>query len=267
MSIPVEDLADRLYRAARRTELVDPLTDEHPDLTMEAAYEIQDAVVARYEADGDAVVGAKLGLTSRAKQRDVGVHEPLYGWLTASLDLDPGTPLDLSAVGQPRVEPEIAFRLGEDLEGAHVNAVRVLAATEWVAPSLEVLDSRYCDYRFTLVDVVADNASSGRYLVGGVPRDPAELDLRLVGCVLERNGVLEATAAGAACLGHPATAVAWLARALAARGTGLAAGSVVISGGLTAAVAVGPGDVVTADFDRLGSVELACRGPVEQAAV
>lgn len=258
MAIPVEDVARRLYEAARAHELVAPPSDEH-DLPMSIAYDIQDAVVRRYLAAGEVLVGAKLGLTSRAKQRDMGVGESLYGWLTSSMALDPGEPLDLAALVQPRIEPEIAFLIGEDLEGPGVGAARVLAATRAVAPALEVLDSRYRDYRFTLPDVVADNASSGRYVIGGVPREPAGLDLRLVGCVLERNGELVDTAAGAASLGHPAAAVAWLVRTLAARGAGLEAGQVVISGGLTSALPVRPGDVVIATFDRLGSVELSCR--------
>jgi len=129
-----------------------------------------------------------------------------------------------------------------------------------VATGLEILDSRFADYRFTMPDVIADNTSAGRFVVGA-PVPPDGIDLRLAGVVLEHNGDVVATAAGAAALGHPAAAVAWLVRSLAAEGEGLglAAGQVVLSGGLTAAVPVRPGDVVVATIDRLGSVELACR--------
>jgi 2-oxo-3-hexenedioate decarboxylase len=135
----------------------------------------------------------------------------------------------------------------------------VLAATAAVAPAIDVLDSRYAGYRFSLPDVVADNASAARLALGGVRRAVDGIDLRLVGCVLEVGGRVRATAAGAAALGHPAAAVAWLVRALARRGRGLTAGDVVLSGGLTEAVAVGPGDVVVARLGRLGTVELAVR--------
>jgi 2-oxo-3-hexenedioate decarboxylase len=147
--------------------------------------------------------------------------------------------------------------MGANLCGPSVTAPTVLAATAAVAVGIEVLDSRYTDYKFTTQDVVADNTSQGRYLVGSaVP--VAGLDLRLIGVVLEHNGEVVATASGAASLGHPAAAVAWLVRSLAAEDEGLKAGDIVLSGGLTAAVPVKPGDVVTATADRLGSVELGC---------
>ncbi|MDT7663814.1 MAG: 2-oxo-3-hexenedioate decarboxylase, partial [Pseudonocardiales bacterium] len=181
-----------------------------------------------------------------------------YGFLAAGNALDLGAPLNTGELIQPRAEPEIVFTLGSDLAGPHVTATDVLRATAGVAVGVEILDSRYRDYRFTMADVVADNTSAGRYLIGA-PVPPAGIDLRLVGVVLERNGEVVATASGSATLGHPAAAVAWLVRALAAEGEGLRAGEVVLSGGLTAAVPVAPGDVVVASVDRLGTVELSCR--------
>ena len=210
-------------------------------------------------AAGQRPIGFKLGLTSRAKQAQMGVAEPLYGELTDAMLLDLGEPLVTADRIQPRVEPEIAFLVGADLAGERVTTAQVLAATAAVAPAIEVIDSRYAGYSFTLPDVVADNASAARLALGGARRDLDGVDLRLVGCLLEHNGRLVATAAGAAALGHPAAAVAWLVRALARRGRGLAAGDVVLSGGLTEAVPVGPGDVVVARLGRLGTVELAVR--------
>jgi 2-oxo-3-hexenedioate decarboxylase/2-keto-4-pentenoate hydratase len=189
----------------------------------------------------------------------MGVDEPLYGELTDAMLLDVGEPLDTGQLIQPRIEPEIAFLLGADLAGERVGAAQVLAATAAVAPAIDVLDSRYAGYAFTLPDVVADNASAARLVLGGVRRAADGIDLRLVGCVLEQGGRVRSTAAGAAALGHPAAAVAWLVRALARRGRGLAAGDVVLSGGLTEAVPVAPGDVVVARIGRLGAVELAVR--------
>jgi 2-oxo-3-hexenedioate decarboxylase len=147
--------------------------------------------------------------------------------------------------------------MGEDLEGAHVTATQVLAATSGVAPGIELIDSRYQDYRFTMPDVVADNSSAGRFVVGSpVPVDG--IDLRLVGVVMELHGQVVGTACGAASLGHPAAAVAWLVRSLATEGLGLRRGDVVLSGGLTAAHPVHAGDSVVVTIDRLGAVELAC---------
>jgi 2-keto-4-pentenoate hydratase len=187
------------------------------------------------------------------------VDRPLYGWLTDDMQVDTGETVRCERYIQPRVEPEIAFLLGRDLEGPHVTAAHVLAATEAVFGAVDILDSRYAGYAFTFNDVVADNASSAGFVLGGTPLDPYGLDLRLTGCVLEKNGELVSTAAGAAVMGHPAAAVAWLVRALAARGKGLEAGHVVLAGGLTEAVAVAPGDTVVATFDRLGSVEIPFR--------
>lgn len=255
----VAELAAALHGAARTGSLIPPLTEDHPELTIEDAYAVQDALVRLREEQGERVIGAKLGLTSRAKQRDMGIDRPIFGWLTDAMALEPGSALDVSTLVQPRAEPEIAFLLGEDLAGADTTAAHVLAATRMLVPAIEVLDSRFPDYRFAIADVIADDASAGRFALGACGAPPEGIDLGLVGCVFERNGELLATASGAAALGHPAAAVAWLVRSLAARGRGLRAGQVVLSGGLTSAVPVGPGDAVVARFDRLGTVELACR--------
>jgi 2-keto-4-pentenoate hydratase len=257
VSDPAE-LAARLIEAADNGAGIEALTTA---AAFDAAtgYQVQDAVVAERVARGSAVVGAKLGLTSVAKQRQMKVDEPLYGWLTGDMAIDVGQPLRCSRFIQPRCEPEIAFLLGADLFGQHVTASQVLAATAAVYPAIDVLDSRFAGYTFTHPDVIADNASGAGFVIGGQATDPAGLDLRLTGVVLEKNGELVATAAGAAVLGHPAASVAWLVRALATRGRGLLAGQVVLSGALTEAVPVSPGDVIVARFDRLGTIEVACR--------
>ncbi len=249
---------ERLLGAVRDRQGLAPLSDTM-DLDEATALKVQDDVVqARIDA-GAVLVGAKLGLTSVAKQRQMNVDRPAYGWLTSDMQVDTGETVRCERYIQPRVEPEIAFLLGRDLAGPHVTAAHVLAATEAVFGAVDVLDSRYAGYRFTFNDVVADNASSAGFVLGGTPLDPYGVDLRLTGCLLEKNGELVSTAAGAAVMGHPASAVAWLVRTLAARGKGLAAGHVVMAGGMTEAVAVAPGDSVVATFDRLGSVEIAFR--------
>jgi 2-oxo-3-hexenedioate decarboxylase len=255
----IKDLAGRLIDAEAKRAGIEALTTTCGPFDAATAYAVQDAVVAARTRSGRTVAGAKLGLTSVAKQRQMHVDEPLYGWLTDDMALDVGQPLDTGGFIQPRCEPEIAFLMARDLSGPQVTAAHVLAATAALYPAIDVLDSRYAGYSFTLPDVIADNASAAGFLLGGQATEPGGVDLRLTGLVLEKNGELVSTAAGAAVLGHPAAAVAWLVRALHTRGRGLTVGQVVIAGALTEAVPVGPGDVIVAHFDRLGTVELACR--------
>lgn len=252
--VDTAELAARLTKAVADRVAIDQLSDDVPGLDLAGGYAVQRAL---RDAAGP-LVGWKLGVTSRAKQAQVGVSSPVYGFLAGANALDLGEPLDTAALIQPRCEPEIVFVLGRDLAGPHVTASDVIAASSGVAVGIEVLDSRYRDYRFTMADVVADNTSAGRFVVG-TPVPPAGIDLRLVGVVLEKNGQLVATASGAASLGHPAAAVAWMVRAMSVDGDGLTAGEVVLSGGLTAAVPVAAGDVVVASIDRLGTLELGCR--------
>jgi len=243
------ELADRLVNAIRTRTALDPGAS---GLTLEAAYQVQDEVIA---ALGGRVEAAKLGLTSRAKQVQMKVDEPSYGWLLEGARLQPGALLNTGELIQPRVEPEIAFLTGQDLAGTSVTATHVLGATRAVMVAIDVLDSRYAGYNFTLPDVIADNASAARFAVG----DPMPLDginLRTVGCVFSKNGEVVATAAGAAVLDHPAGALAWFVRRLASRGQSLPSGSLVLAGALTAAVPVSPGDVVTVEIDRIGAVTL-----------
>src|SRR5215469_675036 len=254
MLIDTAPIASRLAKAKADRAAIEPFSAEIPGFDLATAYAVQRML--RREAGP--LAGWKLGVTSRAKQEQVGVREPVRGFLAAAAALDLGQPLQVSDHIQPRAEPELVFVMGTALAGPAVSSADVLAATAAVAVGIEILDSRYVDYKFAVADVVADNTSAGRYAIG--PAVPAAgLDLRLVGVLLEHNGEVIATAAGAAALGHPASAVAWLIRSLAAENEGLRAGDIVLSGGLTAAVPLKAGDVVTATADRLGSVEIACR--------
>jgi len=252
----LDAIADRLAEAVDTVTDIERFTAADPDLTIEQAYDVQWRGIERRLAAGERIVGAKLGLTSRAKQRQMSVDDPLYGWLTDAMVHPPATPLALDRLIHPRVEPEIAFLLGEELAGP-VTVVEVLAATKAVFAALETIDSRYRDFDFRLPDVVADNASASAasLIVGPVALAPADAgDLRLLGCVLRRDGEVVATAAGAAVMEHPAAAVAWLANRLAEKGQRLPAGSLILSGALTDAVAIGPGQTVSAEFERLGTV-------------
>lgn len=253
-----EAAAAQLLKAVSDRTSTTPLTNEWPDLDVETGYDIQQVVLAERYKQGATLVGAKLGLTSKAKQEQMNVNEPGYGFLTSDMRIDPGESVDTTRFIQPRVEPEIAFVLGRDLKGAHIGAADVIAATELVCPAVEVIDSRYAGYKFTLPDVIADNSSSAGFVLGGTGISPIGIDLRLIGCAFYVNGELVATAAGASLLGHPASSVSWLVRKLAARGEGLKAGMVVFAGAMTEAKAVKPGDSVVAAFDRLGTVEFGC---------
>lgn len=247
------DLPGRLLEAIRTRTAISPDAD---GLAVERAYDLQDELIGLL---GKRPVAAKLGLTSVAKQQQMNVSEPAYGWLLEGSQVEVGTALACGELIQPRCEPEIAFLVGRDLEGPDVTATDVLVATDAVMPAIDVLDSRYAGYSFTLPAVVADNISSARYALGA-PVPVTGIDLRLVGCVFEVDGRLAATATGAAVLDHPAAAVAWFVRSLARRGRRLEAGTVVLAGAMTAAVPVAPGSVVRVTIDRLGSVELRC-GP------
>ncbi|MEA1902854.1 MAG: 4-oxalocrotonate decarboxylase [Actinomycetota bacterium] len=245
-------LADRIWDAVRTTTAISPLTEIYPELTVDSAYEIQEEIVARHLASGTGIAAAKLGLTSTAKQQQMNVSEPLYGWMTDEMRVVRAARVDDYI--QPRAEPEVAFIIGKELEGPNVTTAEVIAATDAIAPALDILDSRFSGYRFTLADVTADNSSAAGFVLGE-PVEPPR-DLRVTGCVFEKNGELVATAAGASVMDHPAAAVAWFVRKLHERGKILPAGMTVLAGAWTAAVPIEPGDLLRASFDHIGSVEL-----------
>ncbi len=254
MTDSVTEWAARLDTAAIERTPVGPLTGDGLD-GVETAYRVQSELVQLRVDRGERVVGGKLGLTSKAKQRAMGVDKPLYGLVTAGMLRASGTRLPLAELIHPRVEPEIAFVLGEALEGPDVTVADVLAATGYVCPALDVIDSRYEGFAFKHLDAIADNASSAVFALGD-DFTPPPADLTLTGCVLEVDGQVVESAAGAAVMGHPAAAVAFMANQLALRGGRLEAGWAVLSGGLTAPVALKPGSTVTATISGLGSVTL-----------
>jgi 2-oxopent-4-enoate/cis-2-oxohex-4-enoate hydratase len=251
----IEEYGVELYRALRTATAVDPLTDRTPSITIDEAYRIQSVLNRlRVERDGERVVGKKIGVTSRAVQEMLGVTRPDFGVLTTAMACPAGEAVPLEQMVQPRVEGEIAFVLARDLVGPGVTTADVLRATEYVLPCIEVVDSRIRDWRIRIQDTVADNASSGSFVPGDQAVSPLGLDFSLCGMVLERNGEVAATGAGAATLGSPVRAVAWLANTLGALGMPMRAGEVVLSGSLAALVPIGPGDHVRVRIDRIGEV-------------
>lgn len=254
--IDARAIANDLVAAERERKTVPQFSDQHPDFDLATAYEAQRLFVASKLDAGERLVGYKLGLTSRNKQQAMGVDAPLFGRVTSGMLAGYGDPVRLDSFIHPRVESEIAFLLARDV-AAPATVTSVLAATEAVFGAVDVLDSRYEAFRFTLEDVVADNASAGAFHIGPVARRPEELvDLRLLGCVVRVDGEVTMTAAGAAVMGHPAASVAWLAGQLAEHGESLKAGQLVFSGGVTAPVPVVAGGSVTFEFDGLGVIEV-----------
>ena len=254
-TISAEEIAGVLIAGERDRTEVEQFSDAHPDVDVPTAYRAQRAFVQSKIDSGERLVGYKLGLTSRNKQRAMGVASPLYGRVTSSMLSTYGDPISFDRFIHPRVESEIAFLLNRDIE-APATVTSVLAATELVYSAVDVLDSRYKGFKFTLTDVVADNASAGAFYFGPIARRPEELELHLIGCVVRVDGEVTMTAAGAAVMGHPAASVAWLANQLALEGEALKAGQLIFSGGVTAPVPVLPGGSVTFEFDGLGVIEV-----------
>ena len=234
----------------------EPLTGEWPGLDVATAYAVQDETLRRRLNRGEHLVGVKLGLTSRAKQQRMNVAAPLTAWLTDAMVLPAGAPVPQERLIHPRAEPEIVFVMRERLAGPGVTAARALAAVGAVYGGVEVIDSRYRDFRFTLPDVVADNASSGCFTVGPVGLLPGTLDLALEACLVEVDGQITDSATGAAVQGHPAEALALAANDLGRRGHAIEPGWIVLTGGMTDAVPVPPGAKVAIHFTHLGSVQL-----------
>ncbi|MED7931125.1 2-keto-4-pentenoate hydratase [Nonomuraea sp. LP-02] len=250
----VEKAAAALLDAYATGTPIPPLTTTYPGLSIIDAYTIQLAQVREWTAAGAVVKGHKVGLTSAAMQRQLGVDQPDFGHLTDAMFFQDSAPIDSGRFLQPRIEPEIAFVLGRPLSGPGVTTAEAVAAVDFVLPALEIIDSRIADWEITLPDTIADNASSGGVVLGTRPVRLDGLDLALTGCLLYRGGVLEQTGAGGAVLGSPINALVWLANVLGERGVSLEAGHVVLPGSVTASIPVGPGETVTATFAGLGPV-------------
>jgi 2-oxo-3-hexenedioate decarboxylase len=256
----VERVVDTLLEAEQGRHDITRLTEEWAGLDLATAYEAQRVLIARKLASGESRVGVKLGLTSRAKQQRMGITSPLTGVLTDTMALAAGEPLPFGVLIHPRIEPEIVFVMRSRLQGPGVTAAAALAAVGSVHAGLEVIDSRFRDFSFALPDVVADNASSSRFTVSATGVPAPGLDLVLEACVLRKNGVVVDTATGAAVQGNPLEALALAANDLALRGEAIEAGDLVLTGGLTDAVFVQPGDEVSAEFTSLGLVTISVEG-------
>jgi 2-oxo-3-hexenedioate decarboxylase len=245
------ELARIVDEAARTATAIPQLTETLPDLTVEDGYAVQAMSIARRRARGEQRVGVKMGLTSRAKMQQVGVNEVVWGRLTDAMRIEEGGELSRARFVHPRAEPEIAFVLRRPLEG-RVTAAEALAAVEAVAPAIEIIDSRYRNFRFALPDVVADNSSSSGFMLGGWYRP--DTDIANLGLLVEVDGVAVQIGSSAAILGHPLRALVAAARLVGATGERLEAGDIVLAGAATAAHPLSPGQYVRAEFEALGSI-------------
>ncbi|MGM0519284.1 MAG: 2-oxo-3-hexenedioate decarboxylase [Campylobacterota bacterium] len=252
----IEKLAKHCEDAELQAYEITKITDDYPEMTYEDAYDIQWRARAAKEAKGHKVVGMKMGLTSQAKMKQMGVENPCYGYLADYFAYGDGAQIPYDELIHPKVEAEIAFILKDDLTGPGCHIGDVLAATDFVMPAVEIIDSRYKDFKFDLKSVIADNSSSSRYVSGGMTKKANEVDLKTLGVVMEINGEVVQLGAGAAVLGHPATAIAMLANMLSERGEVLKAGSYILSGAITAATTVNKGDNVTVKFQDLGTLTM-----------
>ena len=251
-----QQLGDELFDALQARRTVPPLTSRHPEITIDDAYAIQQRMLARRLAAGERVVGKKIGVTSAAVMNMLGVFQPDFGWLTDGMVYNEGEAIPASTLIQPKAEGEIAFVLKKTLKGPGVTAADVLAATEGVMACFEIVDSRIQDWKIKIQDTVADNASCGVLVLGGVRKSPRKLDLALAGMVLAKNGDIISTSTGAAVQGSPVNAIAWLANTLGRLGIGLKAGEIILSGSQSPLVPVVAGDSLTCNVGGLGGTSV-----------
>lgn len=256
MGIDIQKIAEELYQAERGRYEIDKISAAHPGMRVEDSYEVQKKLVQMRLEDGEKLIGMKIGLTSKAMQETIGIDVPDYGHLTDAMILLEGQPCKMEELIQPKVEGEIVFFLKKDLKGPGVTVADVYDAVEYVAPSIEIVDSRIRSWDVTLIDTVADNGSSGKIVVGSRVVPITDVDMRLTGMTMEKNGELVNSGTTAEVWGNPAASVAWLANELSKYGIEMKAGSMVLSGAVTASPAAKAGDHFTVSFHGMGSVSV-----------
>jgi 2-keto-4-pentenoate hydratase len=253
----INSAAERLRRAAETGVAIPPLRDELAEGGVRAAYAVQQANTDHYLKQGRRLAGRKIGLTSKTVQKQLGVDSPDFGMLFADMALCDGEQVALGLVMQPKVEAEVALVLERDLTQPKLSIAELVSATAYALPAIEIVGSRIENWNIKLLDTIADNASSGLFVLGGEPRKLDSLDLRLCGMVMERRGEPVSVGAGVACLGNPLNAAVWLARTMVEVGSPLMAGDVIMTGALGPMVTVAPGDVMEVRIEGLGSVRAA----------
>lgn len=255
MTEAIENTAKALIAAADRREPIDPIAPALGDgATVETAYAVQEHITRAALAAGRRLVGRKIGLTSAAVQAQMGVDQPDYGMLFADMEYSDGEEIPAGRLIQPKVEAEVAFVVDRDLDREDLTASALIRAIDCALPAMEIVDSRIRDWKIGLVDTIADNASSGVYVLGSRPVRLADFEPRLCGMMMERSGDPVSFGAGAACMGNPLIAALWLARKMAEVGRPLMAGDVILSGALGPMVPARPGDGFRVAIEGLGIV-------------
>jgi 2-keto-4-pentenoate hydratase len=250
----LQHIAEALRSAEQTGEFIAPIREQFPQLDVAGAYEVQRLNIEDRIKRGARIVGCKIGLTSPAVQRQLGVNEPDCGTLMEDMGFAEGLPIPLSRLQQPKIEAEVAFVLGRDLDLESPTLMDVMRAVEFALPAMEIVGSRIRDWNIKLVDTVADNASSSGYVIGGSPRKLSQLDLRECAMQMQRNGEVVSEGRGSACLGHPLNAVVWLARVMARNRTPLKAGYLVLSGALGPMVPISGEGTFETRIEGLGNV-------------
>ncbi|WP_353092033.1 2-oxopent-4-enoate hydratase [Methylibium sp.] len=252
----IQGYGDELYQALLNRTPVAPLTEREPEITIDDAYQIQLRMIQRRLDAGETVIGKKIGVTSKVVMDMLKVNQPDFGHLLSGMAFNEGEPIRMSTLIAPKAEAEVAFVLKRDLVGPGITAADVLRATDCVMPCFEIVDSRIKDWKIKIQDTVADNASCGVLVLGGVRKDPRRLDLALAGMVLEKNGEIVSTSTGASVQGSPVNAVAWLANTLGRLGIALKAGDVILSGSQSPLVPVVAGDSLYCSVGGLGGTSV-----------
>jgi 2-oxopent-4-enoate/cis-2-oxohex-4-enoate hydratase len=245
---------DELFDAQQNARQITPLTDRESQLSIESAYAIQQHTIARRVSGGDAIIGKKIGITAKAVMNLLGVNQPDFGQLLSSFQYGNDDVLKMSDFCQPKGEGEIAFILKKDLKGPGITSAEVLAATDYLLPAFEIVDSRVSDWKIKIQDTVADNASAGAFVLGNTPISPKGIDLSTCGMVLKKNGEIIGTGAGAATMSHPVNAVTWLANKLGELGLPLKAGEIILSGSLSIMFPIQSGDHLSMKISGIGEV-------------
>lgn len=251
----IDEAAHILRLALETNKPVAPVRDLILDGGVEAAYAVQEVNTRHWLEGGRRLVGRKIGLTSKAVQKQLGVDQPDYGMLFADMDVPEGQPIAVSDVLQPKAEAEIAFVIGKDLGAEDLTSVELISAIEYVLPAIEVVGSRITNWDIKIWDTIADNASSGAFVLGTEPRKLDSIDLLHCGMVMELRGEPISVGAGIACLGNPVSAGLWLAQTMARAGRPLRAGDVILTGALGPMANVQAGDVVEARINTVGTVK------------
>jgi 2-oxopent-4-enoate/cis-2-oxohex-4-enoate hydratase len=249
----INGYGDSLYEAMRKRSTIAPLTEQSPDINIEDAYQISLRMLERRLADGEKMIGKKIGVTSKVVMDMLNVRQPDFGFLTDTMVYGNSAEVPVSTqLIQPKAEGEIAFVLKRDLKGPGVTNADVIAATDFVMPCFEIVDSRITDWKIKIQDTIADNASCGAIVLGDKSASPLDVDLTTCGIVVSLNGEIISTGAGAAAMGSPVNAVTWLANTLGAYGIELKAGDIILSGSLVPLQTVKPGDAMHMEIGGIG---------------